>query len=134
MKKLLTLIVFAGMLISFPDQASACEIDFEIIKGEQESYQTGDQFMVLVKVVLTHRACPEAINKTKFKLQGLKVMKSTPWKEITTMEYRRKLIVKVVDDSTEKLVLNAIRTCDKDGGFGSLTLKAAPQDPAPAGN
>jgi hypothetical protein len=128
MKKLLILVVFAGMLISFPQQLSACEIDFEIIKGEKESYTAGDQFMVLVKVVLTHRACPEALNKTKFKMQGLKVMKSTPWKEITTMEHHRKLIVKVVDNSVEHFVLNAIRTCDKDGGFGSLTLAVAPKD------
>jgi hypothetical protein len=122
------------MLISFPHRAVACEIEIDVIKGEKASYQTGDQFMVMVKVVLTHRACPEAINKTKFKLQGLKVMKSTPWKEITKMEYHRKLIVKVVDDSAEKLVLNAIRTCDKDGGFGSLTLDVSPQKTAPAGD
>ncbi len=128
MRKLLLLVVIAGMLISFPQQLSACEIEFEILKGEKESYTTGDQFMVLVKVVLTHRACPEALNKTKFKTQGLKVVKSTSWKEITTMEHHRKLIVKVVDDSVENYVLNAIRTCDKDGGFGSLTLAVKAKD------
>ena len=127
MKRSLAFIVLMGWLISLPQQALACEIDFEILKGEKVSYQTGDQIMVLVKVVLTHRACPEALNKTKFKLQGLKVLKSTPWKEITTTEHHRKLIIKVTDDSLEKLVLTAIRTCDKDGGFGSLTLVASPE-------
>jgi len=46
-----------------------------------------------VKVVLTHRACPDVLIKTKFKTPDLKVVKSPPWKEITTMEHHRKLNV-----------------------------------------
>ena len=130
MKNLLAIMGLVGLLLVVPQVASACDIHVNVIKGEKESYQAGDQFMVLVKVVLTHRACPEAINKTKFKLKGLKVLKATAWKQVSTMEYDRKLIVKVVDDTVDSLVLNVIRTCSKDGGFGSLTLAVAPRETA----
>ena len=130
MKNLLAFMGLMGLLLVIPHVASACDIHVNVIRGEKENYQAGDQFMVMVKVVLTHRACPEAINKTKFKLKGLKVLKATAWKQVSTMEYDRKLIVKVVDDTVDSLVLNVIRTCSKDGGFGSLTLAVAPRDKA----
>ncbi len=121
----LTALVLVG--VSMPHHASGCEIDIDVIKGEKQAYAVGDQFMVLVKVVLTHRVCPEAINKTKFKLKGLKVLKATGWKQVTTTEYHRKLIVEVIDDTDDTLILSAIRKCDKDGGFGSLALEVVPR-------
>ncbi len=121
-------VMFVGWVALGPRVASACDIEVKVIKGEKEAYQAGDQFMVSVKVVLTHRVCPEAINKTKFKMKGLKVMKATGWKQVSSVEYQRKLIVKVVDDSVGKLVLSAIRTCDKDGGVGTLTLAVMPKE------
>lgn len=113
-------------MIANPESTKACEIDFEIIKGEKESYSTGDTLVVKVIVALTHRSCPIAMKKTKFKMKGLKVMKSTPWKELSPNDYVRKLMMVVTAESNGKINISAIRECEKDGGFGSLKLIAAP--------
>ena len=63
------------------------------------------------------------MKKTKFKMKGLKVAKSTPWKQLAAMDWERKLMVVVTENDTKNLNLTAIRECDKDGGFGSLKLK-----------
>ncbi|NOR86488.1 MAG: hypothetical protein GQ527_02650 [Bacteroidales bacterium] len=114
------------LMIANPESTKACEIDFEIIKGEKESYSTGDTLVVKVIVALTHRSCPIAMKKTKFKMKGLKVMKSTPWKELSPNDYVRKLMMVVTAESNGKINISAIRECEKDGGFGSLKLIAAP--------
>ncbi|MCD4773728.1 MAG: hypothetical protein K8R41_10145 [Bacteroidales bacterium] len=108
-----------------PKEANACEIEFEIIKGGKDTYQTGDTLVVKVNVILTHRSCPIAIKKTQFKTNGLKVIKSTSWKQLTSMEYERKLLIVVGKPKKGKLMINATRTCDKDGGFGSMKLESA---------
>ncbi len=110
----------------FIQEAQACEIEFEITKGKKEKYKAGDIIVLKVLVTLTHRSCPEALKKTKFKMNGLKVVGATDWKQISAMEYERKLKVKIESNKDGKLIFNAIRTCDKDGGFGSLKLEAIP--------
>jgi hypothetical protein len=127
-KSKFAIILFLGILISgFSVQESkACEIDFEIVKGEKEKYEAGDIIVLMVKVKLTHRTCPEGIKKTKFKMNGLKVVGATDWKQTSAMEFERKLKVKVIGTKDGKLIFNAVRTCDKDGGFGSLKLEAIP--------
>lgn len=122
------LIFFLGFLfISLSTQETkACEIEFEILKGKKEKYEAGDIIVLKVIVVLTHRVCPEALSKTKFKMNGLKVVGATPWTQVSAMKYERKLKVQIVSNKNGKLIFNAIRTCDKDGGFGSLKLEAVP--------
>lgn len=104
----------------------ACEIEFEILKGKKDKYEKGDKLVVLVKVKLTHRTCPVGLKKTKFKMNGLKVLGATKWKKLGAMEYERKLKLEVLGTKDGKLIFNAVRTCDKDGGFGSLKLEAIP--------
>ncbi len=115
--------VFLSSLI--PKNASACEIEFEITTGKKESYNVGDTIVVVVKVALTHRSCPVKLNKTKFKLKGLKVIKSTQWKQLSANKWERKLMIVVTETKGKKLNLAAIRECDKDGGFGTLKLNMA---------
>ena len=122
-KWILILIMGIFLVPLTPDKATACEIEFEITKGKKEAYQVGDTLVILVKVVLTHRSCPVALKKTKFKTKGLKVIKSTPWKQLAVMDWERKLMVVVIETDAGSLNLTAIRECDKDGGFGSLKLK-----------
>lgn len=124
MKYIFTLILSLLFAVAPLNEASACEIDFEILKGKKEIYEAGDTIVVFVKVVLTHRSCPEAIKKTKFEMNGMKVIKSTPWKQTSTMDFERKLMIVITGTKDGKLMINAIRTCDKDGGFGSLKLDA----------
>jgi len=126
-KLLFTILLAITITLITSQSVKACEIEFEITKGEKESYQTGDTLVIKVLVKLTHRSCPVAMKKTKFKMKGLKVMKSTPWKETSTNEWERKLLTVVTAQSKGKINLSAIRECEKDGGFGSLKLEASPQ-------
>ncbi len=121
-KWLLMMVLGVFFMVNTPQKAKACDIEFEIVKGKKEAYQKGDTIIVLVKVALTHRACPVALQKTKFKLKGLKVIKATKWKEVSANVWHRKLMMVVTDTSGGKLNLTAIRECDKDGGFGTLNL------------
>jgi len=125
--KAVLILLLGTILFSFSAQETqACEINFEIVKGKKETYKVGDIIVVRVIVTLTHRSCPEALKKTKFKMNGLKVLGATEWKQIATMDHERKLKLQVLSNKDGKLVFNAIRTCDKDGGFGSLILEAIP--------
>ena len=107
-----------------PKEANACEIEFKITKGEKDSYQVGDTIVVLVEVALTHRSCPVKMKQTKFTMKGLKVLKSTPWKQTAANDWERKLMIVVNETKDGKLNLTAVRECEKDGGFGTLKLKA----------
>lgn len=127
MKTKWILTFFVGIFFSLmmPQKANACEIEFEIIKGKKDSYKVGDTIVVVVKVALTHRTCPVKLNKTKFKLKGLKVIKSTRWKKLSANDWERKLMIVVTGTKGKKLNLSAIRECEKDGGFGTLKLTMA---------
>ena len=130
--KWILILIIGGFLVSLtPNTANACEIDFEITKSKKDIYQVGDTLVVLVKVVLTHRSCPIAMQKTTFKMNGFKVLKSTKWKQIAAMDWERKLMMVVTETKGKgkgkgkgnQLNITAIRECDKDGGFGSLKLE-----------
>lgn len=120
------LILFFGILISgFSLQESkACDIEISVIKGKRDTYQVGDTIDLLVYVKLTHRSCPVKMKETKFKMKGLKVIKSTSWKQESAMEWKRKLKVVIKETKNGKLNLTAVRECEKDGGFGSIKLNA----------
>ncbi len=121
----ITIIIIGFFFLQFvPINANACEIEFEIVKGKKDAYKTGDTIIVKVNVILTHRSCPIAIKNTEFKTNGLKVLKATSWKQLSTMEYERKLIIVMNKPKKGKFTINATRSCDKDGGFGSLILDA----------
>ena len=124
-KWILILMIGVFLVSLTPNNAIACEIDFEITKGEKDYYQTGDTLVILVKVLLTHRSCPIGMKKTQFNTKGLKVIKSTQWKQLSAMDWERKLMVIVTETKGDKLNLTAIRECDKDGGFGSLKLNVS---------
>ncbi len=104
-------------------ETKACEIEFEILKGKKDVYNVGDTIVVKVIVKLTHRSCPVALKKTKFKMKGMKVLKSTGWKQLSSMDYERKLKIVITGTKGNKVTLNAIRECEKDGGFGSMKLE-----------
>lgn len=82
----------------------------------------GNVIVVKVKVVFTHRVCPEGINATKFIYKGMKIQGATKWVETKPGTFERKLKILIEDTSKGNLVLKAIRTCDKEGGIGSIKL------------
>jgi len=119
-KILLVLAVVFGPVI-----ASACEIDFEIVENKKEFYQKGDVIIVNVKVVFTHRQCPEGIDATKFSYDGLKVLGATRWNETLPNTYERKFKIEITENKKGNLVFGAARSCDKDGGSGSISFKVS---------
>ncbi len=100
--------------------AKACEFNFKITSEEKQTYKVGDEIVVEVLLTLTHRNCPEALELTKFDFTGVKALGATKWKELPDGKYERKFKLQVTEDPKGKHLLNATRTCDKDGGFGSI--------------
>ena len=118
-------LLIAGLFFALQTySAEACEIDFEVLKGKKASYEVGDLIIVKVEVFLTHRNCPEPMNATKYNQVGLKIMKSTKWKNPSANTYVQKLKIKITEAGAKKISLGAVRTCDKTGGVGSITIQA----------
>lgn len=116
------------LVLILPYKSKACDIDFEVLKGKKDLYKPGDTIVVKVKVSLIHRTCPVSIRQTKFKINGFKVIGATKWKQKPKMIWERKLQIRIISNEDGKLMINAVRTCDKDGGFGSMSVKAVPID------
>jgi len=117
----------AGFLLFFAIHtvASACDINFDVIKGSKKKYEPGDVIITKVTVLLTHRNCPVALDETKFKYKGLKVLGATKWRAASSTTYERRLKIKILgnEEEKDKVYISATRTCDKEGGFGSLKLE-----------
>lgn len=114
------------LVFLFSVQSEACEMKFEVSGTKKELYKTGDEVIIKATVTFSHRVCQTAIQETKFNTDGLKILSATDWKEITPGTWERKLKIKVTGNKTGKLTLEAVRTCNKQGGFGSITLKGVP--------
>lgn len=118
MKKL---ILISLLLLSGLITASACDFEFST-EGNKKSCKAGDEMVINVKLSLTHRVCKVAAKDTKFKIEGIKVLGATDWKEESTGVFTRQLKVKVLDDNSKKITVTTTRTCDKEGGYGVFTL------------
>jgi hypothetical protein len=118
MKKLivLSLLLFAGIV-----SISACDFEFTT-EGNKKACKAGEEFVVNVKLKLTHRTCKVAAKDTKFKMDGVKVLGATDWKDLGPDVFSRQLKVQVLDDKSKKINISATRTCDKEGGFGVFSL------------
>lgn len=126
MKTIVKLLILIILLTAGTIKLKACDISFEIIQNKKEKYDIGDTLVIKVLVILTHRICPEGIKATKFQLAGLKVIGAKEWIETSRGEYERELKLVVTGTETGKVIINGIRKCEKEGGFGSLELKAEP--------
>ncbi len=125
MKHLKTLLLLSFLFVGVA-VASACEITLKVVENEQETYKVGDELVVEVHLQFTHRNCPVSVKETKFQYQGVKILGATEWKRLSGMEYTRKLKVKIVEvasDKKKKTQIVAVRSCDKEGGMGSIEFK-----------
>ncbi|TLX75371.1 hypothetical protein E9993_10775 [Labilibacter sediminis] len=113
------------LLFSFSGlfETRACDISFDVVDNVKEVYEEGDILVVKVKILFTHRVCPEGIKATKFTYDGMKILGATQWKETRVGTYERKLKIEITKPD-KGLKLNAVRTCDKDGGSGSISFNA----------
>lgn len=103
-------------------EAIACDIHINTIGEKKPKYANGEELIVKVEVVLTHKNCPENLDKTKFVLDGLKVLGQTKWIEKGTGVWERKLKLQVNGSNSGKASLKAERKCDKEGGKALFTV------------
>jgi hypothetical protein len=101
--------------------ALACNFEFTT-DGNKKSCKPGEEFVINIKLTLTHRTCTVAPALTKFKTDGFDVLAATTWKEATPGVWTRQVKVKVKPDAKKKMTLTATRTCDKEGGLGVYSL------------
>ena len=101
--------------------ALACNFDFTT-EGNKKACKPGEEFIINIKLTLTHRTCTVAPAQTKFKTEGFDVVAATTWKEASPGVWTRQVKVKVKADAKKKMTLTATRTCDKEGGLGVYSL------------
>jgi len=119
------LVMIIGVLLFFGATAGlavACHIDIAVTGVLQEQYETGDEEIVKVTVVLTHRNCPEGIDATQFLTDGLEVLGATPWEETSPNHFERLIKVKILSPASGEAELQVKRVCSKEGGLGVITL------------
>jgi len=122
MRYTLSLIFLFAVLMS-AQSIKACEIKFKIEGEKQKGFSEGDEIIMIIDVVFTHRVCTEGIENTKFKYDGIKVLGATKWNEYENGKFQRKLKLKVLEGEFKELYLEAIRKCDKEGGYAKIILE-----------
>lgn len=121
--KVKVLLLLVGLMMGLTSYAAqACKIDFKVVKGEKKEYSVGDEITVQVDVIYTHRVCPEGIDATDFKMQGMKVTGATKWKTNDQRSFTRQMKIKIIDTKAGDTKMTVTRTCNKQGGFGELIL------------
>jgi hypothetical protein len=116
-KLALILLVFSVATLS----ALACHFEFTT-DANKKTCKPGEEFVINIKLTLTHRTCTVTPAQTKFKTDGFDVLGATTWKEATPGVWTRQVKVKVKSDATKKMTLTATRTCDREGGLGVYSL------------
>lgn len=101
--------------------ANACDFKFNV-DGNRKSCRAGDVLDVTVELTLTHRVCNVAPAQTKFKIDGVKVLSASAWKQVSPTKYVRTVKMEVLADGKKNALLVATRTCDKEGGSGTFSL------------
>jgi NosR/NirI family nitrous oxide reductase transcriptional regulator len=113
---LVLLIVFSAFAT-----AQACDFNFKV-NGNKKDCKPGDVIEITVELALTHRVCNVAPAETKFKVDGMKVLSASQWKQTSPTRYERTVTAQVLNDNKKRITLMAVRTCTKEGGTGTFTL------------
>lgn len=121
MKKLLGFL-FIFLVIITPYTAKACEITLTVDGVSKQAYKAGDIVVVKITVVLKHRNCDVDINDTEIKVAGSQITGTTKWVNTEGKTWERKIKVKILADKSNKAVIVVERSCNRDGGKGSLNL------------
>ena len=113
-------IVFLAMLL--PAITKACEIIVSTEGPKKEIYKAGDVVIVKITVVLQHRNCDVGIDETAIKVSGSQITGTTKWVNTRGKTWERKIKIKILTDKSNQCLVTATRSCDRDGGKGSLLL------------
>ncbi|MDP2423680.1 MAG: hypothetical protein U1C46_02545 [Bacteroidales bacterium] len=120
MKKLfLSVILMLGLMAT----SHACEVKYDISGEKKETYKAGEELIVEVTVVYTHRVCEIELADTKFTYDGMKILGATQWKEKSPGTYTRQVKLELLKDDKKEATLTLTRKCQKEGGIGTLKLK-----------
>ena len=122
MKTLLKIVFASALLFFLPSIARACDIIVTVEGVQKEKYKAGDIVVVKITVILKHRSCDVSLDETDIRVSGSQITGATKWVNTTGRTWERKLKIKIGSDAEGKAVITAVRTCEKDGGKGSLTL------------
>ncbi|HRQ31136.1 MAG TPA: hypothetical protein PLU49_13730 [Saprospiraceae bacterium] len=121
--KIVLKILFFVLATTVSFQSKACDFIFKVQGEVKEVYKVGDEIIVVVTMKLSHRVCNETLNEVKFNFSGLKVAGATKWTETNPNEYERKFKLVVEPDAKGNCNMSALRSCDKDGGSGTISFK-----------
>jgi hypothetical protein len=122
MKRICGIAFITTLSIAIPSIVNACEITVAVEGVQKEKYKTGDIVVLKIIVVLQHRNCDVSLDQTDINVSGSQIKAATKWATTDGKTWERKIRIKIVDDKTGKAIITAERTCEKDGGKGSLTL------------
>ncbi len=123
-KNFKTLYLTALLFFVFPVVGYTCDIVFVVDGPKKEKYGVGEVVVLKITVVLKHRNCDVDIKETDVHVSGCQVTAATAWVNTSGKTWERKIKVKILDDKSGKAIVSAKRTCDRDGGEGSITLAA----------
>lgn len=121
-KKPLWVAVFLLILLAQPLLTDACELKFNISGEKKEVYKVGEEVIVEVEIVYTHRTCEIQLSDTKFTYEGMKILGATAWKEKAPNTFSRQIKLTLLDDSLPEAKLNIVRKCSKEGAIGSFKI------------
>jgi len=115
--------LITALFIANISASQACELRFNISGERKAGYKAGEELIVEITVVYTHRKCEIELSDTKFTYEGIKILGATPWKEKVPATYVRQVKILMLDDALEEGILSVGRKCSKEGAFGSIKLK-----------
>lgn len=125
MKKfLVALLVFCATAVS----TYACDIQFTLQDSKGKTVtpakvKVGEEYVLVVRFETTHGNCGIAVENTKFKLDGVKVVKASDWEDQGNEVYIRKLNIKITDNKKDTSSLVVVRECGRGGALAEFALK-----------
>lgn len=115
--------LFSWVLFFDVGSSLACDIKITVPNNAKAVYSVDDEVVFKVSIFLPHRNCPVKIDQTKYKIDGLKVLGASQWKNVSNGLYERFIKVKLLPTDKGESSLHVQRVCEKEGGYGYITLK-----------
>lgn len=121
-KRFIYLLLFVAFFLLQHTISQACELKFSVSGEQKGSYKSGDELIVEVTVVYTHRTCEIQLSDTKFTYEGMKIIGATAWKEKAPNTFSRQIKISLLADALPEAKLSVTRKCSKDGALGTFKI------------
>jgi hypothetical protein len=100
----------------------AWESQMKIVGNQKEKYKPKDAVVIKKYVEMTHRSCSESLKITKIESENLEIIESSEWVNDDAGIWEKTIKVKVLKNNDGKASVITERGCNREGGFGDLTL------------